>query len=115
MHSARSAAEAITTALEKDDVSRDAFLAYEENVFRSAAMWDDFTRLFYRLLPGFTHLLETKEHRPTLMRMIQGDVQPDSGAEVLDELRSIVRTVEEADSHPWKDELVDLPLSETTD
>jgi FADH2 O2-dependent halogenase len=109
MHSARGAARVIEAALESGDLSRGAFLPYEEAVFTSAAIWDDFTRLFYRLLPGFTHLLETKEHRPALMRMIQGDIQPDSGKEVLDELRTIVRTVEEADSHPWKDELVDLP------
>jgi FADH2 O2-dependent halogenase len=109
MHSARGAARVIETALESGDLSRAAFLPYEEAVFTGAAIWDDFTRLFYRLLPGFTHLLETKEHRPALMRMIQGDIQPDSGKEVLDELRTIVRTVEEADSHPWKGELVDLP------
>jgi FADH2 O2-dependent halogenase len=110
MHSARYAAERISVALESGDLSRDTFLPYEDTVFTGAAIWDDFTRLFYRLLPGFTHLLETKEHRPAMMRMIQGDIQPDSSKEILDQLRAIVRTVEEADSHPWKDELVDLPL-----
>ena len=108
MHSARFASEQIATALESGDVSRQAFLSYEDSVFTSAAIWDDFTRLFYRLLPGFTHLLESKQHRPALMRMIQGDIRPDASREVLDELRSLVRSVEEADSHPWKDELVDL-------
>ena len=87
-----------------------SLFTYEDQVFTAAAIWDDFTRLFYRMLPGFTHLLESKEYRPTLARMIQGDVQPDASSELLQELRSIVRTVEEADSHPWKDQLVDLPF-----
>ena len=109
MHSARFAAERIVTALASGDVSREVFLPYEDSIFTGAAIWDDFTRLFYRLLPGFTHLLESKEHRPALIRMIQGDIHPDASTEILEELRSIVRKVEEADSHPWKDELVDLP------
>ncbi len=110
MHSARFAAERIVTALESGDTSRATFLPYEDGSFTGAAIWDDFVRLFYRLLPGFTHLLETKEYRPALTRMIQGDIQPGSAAEVLDQLRALVRKVEEADSHPWKEELIDLPL-----
>lgn len=109
MHGARFAAERIVAALEAGDVSRQSFLEYEDMVFTAAAIWDDFTRLFYRLLPGFTHLLESREHRPALVRMIQGEIQPDTSRETLQELRSLVRTVEEADSHPWKDQLVDLP------
>ena len=108
MHSARFASEQIATALASGDLSRQAFLVYEDSVFTSAAIWDDFTRLFYRLLPGFTHLLESRQHRPTLMQMIQGEIRPDASREILEELRSLVRSVEEADSHPWKDELVDL-------
>jgi FADH2 O2-dependent halogenase len=110
MHSARDAAERIGIALESGDASRETFLPYEDHVFTSAAIWDDFVRLFYRLLPGFTHLLGEEEHREALMRMIQGEVGPDAGEDVLSELRSLVRTVEEADSHPWQDALVDLPF-----
>ncbi len=109
MHSASSAAERIEAALTAGDSSRSAFLPYEDEVLATGAIWDDFTRLFYRLLPGFMHLLESKEHRPTLMRMIQGEIRPGDNRETLDELRSIVRRVEEADQHPWKDELLDFP------
>lgn len=109
MHGARFAAERIAVAVQSGDRSRETFLPYEDMVFTGAAIWDDFTRLFYRMLPGFTHLLESKEHRPSLVRMIQGDIAPDTSREVLDELRSLVRTVEEADSHPWKEQLVDFP------
>jgi FADH2 O2-dependent halogenase len=109
MHGARFAAERVIAGIRSGDVSRETFLPYEDMVFTGAAIWDDFTRLFYRMLPGFTHLLESKQHRPALVRMIQGDIHPDTSAEVLGELRSLVRTVEESDSHPWKDQLVDLP------
>ena len=72
--------------------------------------WDDFIRLFYRLLPGFTHLLENRDHRSSMVRMIQGDLHEGSEAEVLDDMRSLIRSVEEADAHPWRSQLVDLPF-----
>lgn len=109
MHSARDAAEAIQQALDRGDTGRNAFLAYEDGVLTSAAILDDFIRLFYRLLPAFVHLLESREHRGAVMRMIQGDVRSDSDASVLAEMRALVRSVEEVDTHPWRDELVELP------
>ena len=84
--------------------------AYEERMMAGAALWDDFIRLFYRLLPAFINLLESDEHRPALVRMIQGDVHGGSDALVLDEMRRLVRTVEEADTHAWQGELLDLPV-----
>jgi hypothetical protein len=59
----------------------------------SAAIWDDFVRLFYCLLPSFTHLLESKDHRQALVRMIQGDVHGGSDAGVLEEMRALIRQV----------------------
>ena len=109
MHSARFAAERIGTARASGDYSRSTFLPYEENLQAGAAIWDDFIRLFYRLVPGFTHLLDDPEHRPALMRMIQGELTPDSDAAVLDGLRGLIRSVEEVDDHPWKGELLELP------
>ena len=43
------------------------------------------------------------------MRMIQGELTPDSDAAVLDGLRGLIRSVEEVDDHPWKGELLELP------
>lgn len=108
MHTARSAAERIEAAVRTERTSREVFLPYEDSVLTGAAIWDDFIRLFYRLLPAFTHLLESDVHRDALTRMIQGDVHERSDAEWLAEMRAMVRKVEEADSHPWKDQLMDL-------
>ncbi len=110
MHGARFAAERIEAALSSGDTSRATFLPYEERMMAGAALWDDFIRLFYRLLPAFIHLLESDEHRPALVRMIQGEVHGGSDALVLDEMRRLVRTVEEADTHAWHGELLDLPV-----
>lgn len=111
MHSARFAAGRIEAALESGDTSRDMFSPYEDMMLGGAAIWDDFIRLFYRLLPSFTHLLESSEHRTAVMRMIQGDIYDRSDTAWLDEMRAMVRSVEEADSHPWKDELLEIPLA----
>lgn len=110
MHSARFAAERIQTAIESGDASRATFEPYEDQLFTGAAIWDDFIRLFYRLLPAFTHLLESRDHRTPLVRMIQGDIHAGSEADVLDEMRALVRSVEEADAHPWRSQLLDLPF-----
>ncbi|MBT8488536.1 MAG: NAD(P)/FAD-dependent oxidoreductase [Gemmatimonadetes bacterium] len=107
MHSARLAADCIVPALHAGDVGRERFLAYEDTMLSGAAIWDDFIRLFYRLLPSFTHLLDS-EHRDAIMRMIQGETYDASDTAWLDEMRSIVRRVEEADTHPWKAELLEL-------
>lgn len=109
MHSARFAAERVEAAVRSGDASRGTFAPYEDRLFTEAAIWDDFVRLFYRLLPAFTHLLEAKEHRAALVQMIQGEIHAGSDQGVLSEMRALVREVEEADSHPWRDQLLDLP------
>lgn len=106
MHSARLSAEHIIAAITSDDVRRERFLAYEDTMLSGAAIWDDFIRLFYRLLPSFTHLLDS-EHRSAIMRMIQGETYDASDTAWLEEMRSMVRRVEEADEHPWKAELIE--------
>jgi flavin-dependent dehydrogenase len=111
LHTARFAAERIQTALESDDVSRAAFLPYEDKMMADAAIWDDFIRLFYRLLPSFTHLIESPQHRLSVLRLIQGEVHSDSYAPILDEMRELVRSVEAADDHALRDELMEFPLS----
>jgi len=110
MHAARDAAERVRAAIESGDTSRSAFEPYEDRILTGAAIWDDFIRLFYRLLPAFTHLLESRDHRSAMVRMIQGDLHAGSEADVLDEMRSLIRSVEAADAHPWRSQLLDFPF-----
>jgi FADH2 O2-dependent halogenase len=108
MHTARFAAERVESAIVGGDASRTTFLPYEDKLMAGAAIWDDFIRLFYTLLPGFLHLLESKDNRSAMMRMIQGDVNATSHAAVLEEMRALVRSVEASDNHPWHAELAEF-------
>jgi len=109
MHNARFAAERIQTALESGDHRRSTFLPYEDKLRADAAIWDDFIRLFYRLLPAFTHVVESPQHRRSVLRLIQGEVHSDTDQRVLEEMRGLVSAVEQADEHALKDELMDFP------
>lgn len=109
MHTARFASECICSAVESDDFSRATFLPYEEKQMAGAAIWDDFIRLFYRLLPSFTRLLESPEHRASMLRLIQGEVYDRSDAEALGAMRALVRSVEEADAHTLEGDLMEFP------
>jgi FADH2 O2-dependent halogenase len=109
MHDARSAAERIQGALESGDCSRTSFLPYEDKLRADAAIWDDFIRLFYRLLPSFTHVVESPEHRRSVLRLMQGEIGADSDPRVLEEMRTLVSSVEAADDHALRGELMDFP------
>ncbi|MEQ1854872.1 MAG: NAD(P)/FAD-dependent oxidoreductase [Longimicrobiales bacterium] len=97
MHGARAAAERIQVALAKGDVSREVFLPYEAHLAASAAIWDEFIGLFYRLLPAFTRVIESPAHRLNVLRLIQGEVLPDAHAHLLKEMREIVLAVEQSE------------------
>jgi FADH2 O2-dependent halogenase len=109
MHGARAAAERIQAALEADDVSRDFFLPYEAHLAASAAVWEEFIALFYRLLPAFTQVIQSPAHRLGALRLIQGEARPDADGRVLDEMRKIVRAVELSEDHALRAELMEPP------
>lgn len=109
MHDARFVAERIQAAVESRDFSRETFFAYEDRARADAAIWDDFIRLFYRLLPSFTKVVESPEHRPSVLRLIQGEVHADMDTHVLESMRKLVTAVESADVHALKGELMSFP------
>lgn len=110
LHGARAAADQIQSALRKNDVSRDAMLAYETQMIASGRIWDEFIGLFYRLLPAFTHVILSPAYRLDVLRLIQGEVLPDTDVEVLDEMRRIVQSVEESEDHELRQELMTFPV-----
>jgi FADH2 O2-dependent halogenase len=109
MHGARAAAERIQAALEDDDVSRTALLPYEQHLAASAAIWEEFIALFYRLMPAFTRVILSPAYRLSVLRLIQGEVLPDTDALALDQMRKIVHEVEHAEDHELRGELVTFP------
>ncbi|MEQ9401687.1 MAG: NAD(P)/FAD-dependent oxidoreductase [Longimicrobiales bacterium] len=110
MHSAKFASEAIVPALAADDVSEQAFLAYEEKLKGGVTIWYEFIRLYYKLLPMFTRFIQDPEHRLSVLQLLQGDVYDRANAPVLDAMRDFVRTVEESDDHLLQSALTDVPI-----
>lgn len=110
LHGARAAAEQIQAALRAGDVSREALLPYEEQLAASGRIWDEFIGFFYRLLPAFTHVVLSPQYRLSVLRLIQGEVLPDTEVQVLDEMRRIVHSVEQSEDHELRDELTTFPV-----
>lgn len=110
MHSAKFAAERILVALSEDDVSREVLLPYERKLAAGVAIWYDFIKVYYKLLPGFTRFIQSPEHRLGVLRLLQGDVYERDEVPVLDAMRDFARSVEEADDHVLKGALTEIPL-----
>jgi FADH2 O2-dependent halogenase len=98
MHGARAASERILAAVENDDFTRATFLPYEEKLAAGAAVWNDFIGLFYRLLPAFTHVIQSPAYRLDVLRLIQGEALPDTDVALLAEMRRIVQSVEDSEA-----------------
>jgi flavin-dependent dehydrogenase len=90
LQGARLAAQTIEDALSRNDTSRAALLPYEEGVFAVADVWDDFMELYYRLHQSFIHFVRSTDHRPGILRLLQGSVARREEAPVLDEIRAFV-------------------------
>ena len=70
MHSARFAAELIGAAHFSGDYRRSTFLPYEDDLMASAAIWDDFTRLFFYN----TDVIYTAGLDPTYLELYDADL-----------------------------------------
>ena len=62
-------------------------------------VWYEFIKLYYKLLPLFTHFIESPEHRHELLRLLQGDVYDRDEVAVLDAMREYIRDVESTEGH----------------
>ena len=66
------------------------------------SVWYDFIRLYYKLRPLFTRFIAPKRYRSQMIELIQGEVFDRAEVPVLEEIRKAVRSIEQAESHPWK-------------
>lgn len=111
MHSAKFAAERIWCALEQNRFDREILLPYETKLRGGVEIWYDFIRLYYKLLPLFTHFIQAPEHRLGLLQLLQGDVyEREECPPVLDAMRNYVQTVEETPNHILRKYLTDIPV-----
>jgi ABC-type nitrate/sulfonate/bicarbonate transport system ATPase subunit/flavin-dependent dehydrogenase len=105
MESAKRAAEAITAALKKNDLSASAFAGYEVTLRSGVDIWREFILSWYQLPPLFLDLLAEPDARVQLTRLLQGDVYDRTSVPILEKMRAAIREVAANASHPWHSQL----------
>lgn len=110
VESAKFASEAITKALEADDVSEPMLLGFESKLKGGVAIWYEFIRLYYKLMHLFTYFIDSEKHRLQILQLLQGEVYDRDEVPVLDAMRDMIRTVEETPGHIWASHLTDIEL-----
>lgn len=110
LYSARFASEAIVKAFESGDFSETALMPYETKIRSGVEVWYEFIRLYYKLLPLFTHFTQHPKHRVEIMKLLQGEVFERGDVQVLDAMRDYIEAVEKSDSHLFKDNMQDIRI-----
>jgi FADH2 O2-dependent halogenase len=112
LYSAKYASAFIRTALESGDFSEAHFAPYEEKVRAGVGVWYEFIRLYYKLLPLFTHFIRSKNHRIEVLRLLQGEVYDRQEVPVLAAMRKYIETVESNQSHLFHKQLASIPIDD---
>jgi 1H-pyrrole-2-carbonyl-[peptidyl-carrier protein] chlorinase len=110
LYSAKYGSERIRYALECNDFSEELLKPYEMKIRSGVAVWYEFIRLYYKLLPLFTHFIASKKHRIEVLRLLQGDVFDRGEVPVLDAMRKYIDAVEKSENHIFKANLSSIPI-----
>lgn len=110
LYSAKFAADQIKKAFETDDFSQVGLMPYEIKLRKGVSVWYEFIRLYYKLLPLFTHFIQHPQHRLGIMQLLQGEVFDRNDVPVLQAMREYIETVEATDTHILKEQLTALPI-----
>jgi FADH2 O2-dependent halogenase len=110
LYSAKYSSERIQYAFETNDFSEAALKPYEQKLRAGTEIWYEFIRLYYKLLPLFTHFISSKDHRMEVLRLLQGEVFDRREVPVLDAMRKFIRTVETTPNHRFAGQLSDIPI-----
>lgn len=110
LYSAKYASERIVQAFKQNEFSTAVFKPYEDRLREGAGVWYEFIRLYYKLLPLFTHFIANPEYRLQVLQLLQGEVFDRSEVPVLNAMRRYIETVEQSKSHIFKSQLADIPL-----
>jgi 1H-pyrrole-2-carbonyl-[peptidyl-carrier protein] chlorinase len=112
LYGAKYSATQIRQAFETGDFSAATFVPYEERSRKGVAIWYEFIRLYYKLLPLFTHFIQSKEHRLQVLQLLQGEVYDRSEVPVLQAMRNYVQAVEASDNHLFKSQLTSIAITD---
>ncbi len=110
LYSAKFASERIRVAFETGDFSAAVLQPYDDKLRSGVNVWYEFIRLYYKLLPLFTHFIQSKAHRVEVHRLLQGDVYERGEVGVLDAMRKYIESVEKSERHLLKDRLSAIPI-----
>ena len=97
-------------SFETGDFSEEALKPYETRMRGGVGIWYEFIRLYYKLLPLFTHFIQSKDHRLEVLRLLQGEVYDRKDVPVLDAMRKYIEAVEKSDSHLLKSRLTNISI-----
>ena len=112
LYSAKYASEVIQKAFATGDFSAEALRPYEDKVRGGVGIWYEFIRLYYKLLPLFTHFIRSKTHRLEVLRLLQGEVYDREEVPVLKAMRDYIEAVEKTDGHLLKTKLASIPIDD---
>jgi FADH2 O2-dependent halogenase len=110
LFSAKYSSERIKLAFETGDFSEASLKPYEKKLRSGTEIWYEFIRLYYKLLPAFTHFIRSKNHRIEVLRLLQGEVFDRREVPVLDAMRKFIHTVETTPGHAFAGVLSDIPI-----
>lgn len=110
LYSAKYASERIVQAFAQNDFSTAVFQPYEERLRQGAGIWYEFIRLYYKLLPLFTHFIANPEYRLQVLQLLQGEVFDRSEVPVLDAMRRYIEAVEKSEGHIFKPQLTNVAI-----
>ncbi len=115
LYSAKYAAEVISQAFATNDFSENVFQPYEERLRAGANVWYEFIRLYYKLLPLFTHFIQSSQYRLQVLQLLQGEVFDRQNVPVLDAMRNYIEAVERTQGHFFKAHLTDISIDPVTE
>jgi len=112
LYSAKYASQAIQRAFATGDFGKATFDPYETQVRAGVDIWYEFIRLYYKLLPLFTHFIRSKTHRIEVLRLLQGEVYDRDEVPVLGAMRKYIEAVEKTNGHLLRQQLAAIPIDD---
>jgi 1H-pyrrole-2-carbonyl-[peptidyl-carrier protein] chlorinase len=112
LYSAKYGSQFIKQAFESGDFSEAAFKPYETKMRAGVSVWYEFIRLYYKLLPLFTHFIQSKKYRIEVLRLLQGEVYDRQEVAVLTAMRQYIETVEKTENHIFRSKLTSIPIDD---
>jgi len=112
LYSAKYGSQYIKQAFETGDFSHEAFKPYEAKMRAGVSVWYEFIRLYYKLLPLFTHFIQSKKYRIEVLRLLQGEVYDRKEVPVLAAMRQYIETVEKTENHLFRSKLTSIPIDD---